>query len=188
MLLLYLVRQQTKSIDYLYEYIHMKKYTFLLPLMVFVLSVRGQSLERSVIASGGAMDKAGNYSLEWTLGEPVSSTSYTDSKIYTQGFNQPYLKVKFKTIVLPSLITYKLTVAPNPVQSVLNVYWWTDQEPAINLRLSDAYGRILTTKSFNVKSGNTQFDMRNMAGGMYFLQVHNSKGILINTYQIVKPN
>lgn len=158
---------------------------FLLCLFSFAYG-RAQTLDRYVIASAGSVDKTSNISLEWTLGEPTASSAYSNNKMFTQGFNQPLLKVKYKTVIDKQLMTYKLTVAPNPVQSILNVYWWTDKEAFISLRLTDVHGKILSERSSPQKTGNMQFNMNNMASGMYFLQVRNSQGTLINTYQVVR--
>ena len=164
----------------------MKIFTFFFLLVTLVSSASSQRIDRSVIASNGGIDKASNISLEWTLGESIAASSYTSTRLYTQGFNQPTLKIKYKTFIDPYRVTFKLTVAPNPVQSMLHVYWWSDNETSISFRLTDVHGRILENKNINLKSGNTQFNMGNLAGGMYFLQVRNSKGTLINTYQVVK--
>ena len=164
----------------------MKKYVLFSIFLISAFYTKSQSVDRSVIAPAGGVDKSGNFSLEWTLGETIAASSGSDTKLYTQGFNQPMLKVKYKTLIDPSFNTYKITVAPNPVQSILNVYWWSDKESAISLQLSDASGRILENRTIHLKSGNTQFNMQNLAGGMYFLQARNNKGQLINTYQVVK--
>lgn len=164
----------------------MKRYIFFLLCILSYSYGTSQTLDRSVIAPAGSFDKTDKISFEWTLGEPTAASSYTNNKMFTQGFNQPMLKVKYKTIVDQRFMTYKLTVAPNPVQSILNVHWWTDKEAFISLRLSDVHGHILSEKSFTQKTGSTQFNMNSISAGMYFLQVRDSHGLLINTYQVVK--
>ncbi len=52
-----------------------------------------QHNNQSVIAAAGNISKAGNITLEWTLGEPVIETVSTTLGLLTQGFHQPLLIV-----------------------------------------------------------------------------------------------
>ncbi|HSU51599.1 MAG TPA: hypothetical protein VLJ41_13435 [Segetibacter sp.] len=53
-----------------------------------------QQNEQSVIATAGDISKAGDISLEWTLGERAIESVSTSSSLYTQGFHQPLLEVQ----------------------------------------------------------------------------------------------
>ena len=92
-----------------------------------------QQLSPSVIASNGGINRAAGISLEWTLGEPTIESLSTADRLYTQGFHQPVLLVR-KLQPGPAAVVnsnavaevnpiagYKVTIAPNPVKSILLV-------------------------------------------------------------------
>jgi len=76
------------SILYLLTYLH-----------ISILS-HSQSIDRSVIASGGGYYTSANASLSWTLGESVTQTFQSAVNTLTQGFQQPYrLNVNLKYFI-----------------------------------------------------------------------------------------
>src|ERR1044071_8112875 len=96
--------------------------------LLFFFISKAQDLDQNVIASAGGVDKTSKISLEWTLGEFAVETITTAKNLYTQGFHQPILTVKsyYSTPKAESshdiLSMYKVSLAPNPVQSFVNVY------------------------------------------------------------------
>lgn len=61
--------------------------SFLLLLLTFV--VKSQSLERKVVASGGATSTSGGITLSFTIGEAIINTASFSGYTLTQGFQQP---------------------------------------------------------------------------------------------------
>ena len=163
----------------------MKNFILLILLAGLAFAGKSQSLDRSVIGSAGGIDVAGNISLEWTLGEFSAGTSDNNNGFYTVGFHQPLLQVKLLPFTTAHT-DYKINIAPNPIQSVLNITWLSESDAIIYMRLSEALGKTLLTKSANGKSGSIQLNMSNIPSGVYLLEVRNSKGELINTFQVVK--
>lgn len=123
----------------------MKKYHLLLLLYFFNTAVHSQQIDQAVIASAGSIDKATGISLEWTLGETMVETLNTKDRLITQGFHQPLLLAKkFNSAGNAALSDYKVTIAPNPVQSYLRVAYSIPPAKDITLILSDFTGRIFS--------------------------------------------
>ena len=56
---------------------------------LFSIGLQAQSLTPQVIASGGSSYASGGYTLDFTVGEPLTATFSGGSNIVTQGFHQP---------------------------------------------------------------------------------------------------
>lgn len=167
----------------------MKKETLLL-LSGLGLSVGGfsQQLSPSVVASGGDVSRSATISLEWTLGEFAVESVSSDRSLYTQGFHQPYLQVKeiHTATAATEMTDYKITIAPNPVQSVLNVNLQQFLSERLSLSLVDLYGRRVMTKIVEGKSTSSLVDMSGMISGIYLLEIRNATGQLIKVFRVVK--
>jgi len=167
----------------------MKKETLLL-LSGLGLSVGcfSQQLSPSVVASGGDISRSATISLEWTLGEFAVESVNSDRSLYTQGFHQPYLQVKeiHTATIATETPDYKITIAPNPVQSVLNVNLQQFIDEKLSLTLVDLYGRRVMTKVVEGKSTSSLIDMSGMMQGIYLLEIRNAKGQLLKVFRVVK--
>jgi hypothetical protein len=152
-----------------------------------------QKLSPEVISSAGDISKTASISLEWTLGETVIESSKTESKHYTQGFHQPYLKVTSilaaKNEILAS--EYDMTIFPNPVEAILEIKISTenllkDEIGKIDLFLFDIRGQQLLVQKINEKSVSTFVDMMVFPSGTYFLKAQKENGTLLKSFKIVK--
>ena len=166
----------------------MKKRLFVL---FFFLGVgvmgRSQQLIPNIIASAGDISKAAGISLEWTLGETTIESLSTADRLYTQGFHQPLLIARTFLINSAHLLTgYKITVAPNPVQSVLTATISSPLEEKVFLTLIDFSGRRYQLQTVNAKSATAKVDMAGMIAGIYLLEVRNTSGQLIQSFKIIK--
>ena len=171
----------------------MRKNMLLLLLGICIAGfVRSQQLSPSIIASDGGISKAAGISLEWTLGELTVESLSTTDRLYTQGFHQPLLVVKnlpvAKVKEVKLVAAYKITVAPNPVQSLLLVNINTEIKEKLNLSLTDIVGRQILVQAFNGRSNTTQIDMSLIASGIYVLELRNLSGQLIKSFQVIKAN
>ncbi len=71
----------------------MKKSIVLLGFVLISFFSFSQQLGTKVLSSGGNQTVVGNFSLSRTIGEPIISTSYSNSLDLTQGFQQPTKKL-----------------------------------------------------------------------------------------------
>lgn len=149
--------------------------------------IHSQQLSPTVLAAAGDISKAAGISLEWTLGETSIESLSTADRLYTQGFHQPVLIARNFHINNEQLLTgYRVTVAPNPVQSVLTATISSPFEEKVFLTLIDFSGRRYQLQTVKAKSANAKVDMSGMIAGIYLLEVRNANGQLIQSFKIIK--
>ena len=162
--------------------------TFCATLFTFCMaaSAVAQTTDRSVVASAAGSGKASNISLEWTMGENAVETIFSGNKMYTQGFNQPFLIVTSPG----NLITnspYTISIAPNPIISILNVSISSRNINPVFLRVTDIQGKILVERKANSALNHLQIDFKTLPAGTYTLTVTEAASAhMIKTYQVIK--
>lgn len=148
-----------------------------------VLVSQAQSLSPEVISSAGGKMQNSTISLDWTLGETAVARWNTPNGFTTEGFHQPILQVT----LLPEYASPKVSIAPNPVQSTLNVLIKEPFQKTLFGQLVDVQGRVLVQRA-NLTLGNTEFNLSNLAAGVYFLQVLEKNGKTVEAFKVVKTN
>lgn len=149
----------------------------------------GQSLEREVIASSGTFFSGNNASIEWTQGEAAIATLNNPSTILTQGFHQTKLTV---TAIEPSdsdeiFTDYQINVFPNPVSDRIFVEVAGGLEP-VRTAITDMSGKSIHFKTEMEMGQRYEFPMDQLADGMYFVRIFNSRNQPIQTFKVVKTN
>lgn len=148
---------------------------------------KAQTVSPSIIAAAGDVNKAAGISLEWTLGEPVIESLSTTDGFYTQGFHQPVLLARNFQVNKEQLLTgYEVTVAPNPVQSLLTATIVSPKVENMFLTLIDFTGRRYRVQTVTGRSGMATVDMSGLIAGIYLLEVRNTAGQLIRSFKIIK--
>ncbi len=103
-----------------------------------------QTLDPSVIASGGGIHATDHLSLEWTLGEMAVEAIYFEDEMITEGYHQPMLTVSdFDETTMTNTLSYpdyQITVNPNPVNSILNVKIETSTDSDVFVSLFNLLG------------------------------------------------
>lgn len=151
--------------------------------MVSALSGKAQSLSPYVISTAGGHMQNNQVSMVWTLGETAVSRWKTPQGFVTEGFHQPVLEVS----LLPQYETTMISIAPNPVQSTLNVKLKEPGSHSLFATLVDIQGRVLIPLT-NLQLGSTEFDLGNLPVGMYFLNVSRQNGKSLEVYKVLKTN
>lgn len=150
--------------------------------LCFMLSVPlfSQSIQNSVVSSGGASASNGGLTIDYTIGEPVIETFTATGQTLTQGFHQTNLTVvAIENVELFS----EINVYPNPAKYYVNI-----DIPAgfdvLKLTLYDALGRVITSK---LKSeGLVTIDVTGLATGNHYLQVLDKSNNKFKTFKIIK--
>lgn len=154
--------------------------------LIFSMQGWAQQLTPSVIASDGGTAKAADISLSWTLGEYAVETIPAGGKLYTQGFHQPLLMAKVLYAANEKVVTgYSVSLAPNPVQSLLNITIDAPTQENVQVSLVDLVGRSMLTKQASGK-GSMQLDMSFYISGVYLLTVKTLSGQLIRSFKVIK--
>ena len=166
----------------------MKAISILLYGILFSVITLAQSPDPAVLASAGGISSNGKMSLEWTLGETSISTISYGENLFTEGFHQPIILIspnKKPELVTATIKDLSITIAPNPVMSLLTVQFSGNRESVYTLSLFNASGKLLLSKAQLAKSNISTLAMDQMPAGIYFLRINNSKEI-IKTFKVIK--
>lgn len=171
----------------------MKKGYFLsLLAFCFLQNCFSQDLKQNVIASAGGTDRTSAVSLEWTLGEFAVETITATKNLYTQGFHQPILAVRNIQFLPGSesrddlLSSYKVLLAPNPVQSFVNVYIRSRENEKFSLTLYDMNGKRILKKLLGGSDLSVRIEMGHYSSGIYLMDIRNDTGTMIRSFKLVK--
>ena len=144
----------------------MRKIIIIFIILGAYFSINAQSIERSVIASGGQSFNNSNYSIDWTIGETSVSTAISSNSLLTQGFHQYYTNSS-NLIEVNSI--QGLKSFPNPTNNIVSFCFDNKNSIAI-IRLYDVSGKLLISKDWNTSEILT-VDLANYASGIYHFQI-----------------
>ena len=142
---------------------------------------QAQSFSPEVLSTAGGKMQARGIQLAWTLGEPAVARWTTPQGFVTEGFHQPILEVT----LLPEYTAPTVRIAPNPVQSTLNVQLQEQTKQLLFASLVDVHGRVLIKRT-TLQLGNTELDLNNLPAGLYFLNVMRQNGKTLEVFKVVK--
>ena len=146
-------------------------------------TVRGQSVERYVIGSGGGTYFDGaNLRMDYTLGEFATLTLNNPSNILTQGFQQPFVDTT-TVINVEGNDEMSISFYPNPTSGNLNIDITNSKNQEILIELYDLLGQKLSSTQSNIGFGgnaNLKLDLSHFANGTYFVRVMTGENYLKN--------
>ena len=135
-----------------------------------------QSLGPQVLNATGGTFKKGYYVLDWSVGETPLTDQFNAAEgtfIITNGYIQSYTDLPDRRYIANIFAKDEIRILPNPTQGMLEVNFLTHTKGQVKLNMSDAAGKIVLTREFEV-SGYGRFeriDMSHMQNGAYFLRV-----------------
>ena len=148
-----------------------------------------QSLEREVLGTVGGYLEGMQVHLSYTGGETATQT-YTGSITLTQGFQQA---TETEVVSIDDQIEVHLDyqVFPNPTSGPLQVILSSDELLDMKLSIVDALGRATPLQAQQLylspgASQQTQFDLSDLASGIYILQLQDVTGRNLKSFRIVR--
>ncbi len=139
-------------------------------LALFALKGGAQELTRSVLAADGGSSSTSLVQLDWTLGEAVTETVYTDGHILTQGFHQSSIRIERKSDPSPQGM-FDVNIYPNPTSALLNIKPEFKSDIAFEASVVDASGRILSSQRLSARDELSQLDVTRLPDGPYFIVI-----------------
>ncbi len=156
----------------------MRHFLSFLSTFYFINFSFSQTLSPEAISTAGSSFNNGSNGLNWTLGEPVTSTLNTTSNILTQGFHQDKFTI---TSVEDENGDSGITIFPNPtIDAIMVQLKFPDKSTSMELYTVE--GKLLSSRSIHSETS-FQVDMSNYASGTYVLKIKNKN---LKSYQIVK--
>jgi hypothetical protein len=166
----------------------MKKISLCLLCLGLLTFLQAQQRSPSVLAPGGASAKGAFITLDWTLGELAVRSLSTPGGMLTEGFHQPTLQVE-ETTTRPAKELggqLRLTVAPNPVHSMLSIRIESELEGRTVIDLWDLQGRRLQTVTARLSGEDLEWDMSSLPAAVYSLSFRTEEGGLLRTFMVTK--
>ena len=153
--------------------------------------LRAQVTPQSVIVPDGGTAVAGNIALDWTLGEPVVESVYTDNRMYTQGFQQPMLRVlempsHTNAIISSRSAEMEISAVPNPVSSLLILTMKDLPYKEIEVILTNTTGQMIFSETLSTESGKAELDLSDLTSGLFFLNLYTKDHEILKVFRIAK--
>ncbi len=161
----------------------MKRLLFLPVLILTSLSLSGQTISPSVVASSGGYAQGDGVSLSWTLGEMVIETLQHDNNglILTQGFHQTDIVIT--SVYEATGLDLQIDAFPNPVKEHLTVIMQEGAAESVRFNMADLQGHLLLDGELEGRE--TSIDLTAYRSGIYFLTII-VEGERVKTFRIIK--
>ena len=165
----------------------MKK-SYLLTIPFFIISTVGfsQNLSRNTMTAQGDFSQNESVTLEWTIGETFTETVVTPNKMFTQGFQQPFLTASRLETETLEKTTSEIVLYPNPVESLLYVYLKSSPSTKLYINIYDVTGKLIKQATILETDTNSTLNVSELSSGVYLMKFSNADGSLIETHQILK--
>jgi hypothetical protein len=149
------------------------KTLFLLFVIIAPAIGMSQSISNSVVASSGSYYANGQFSVNWTLGEPMTYTYSSSNVIITQGFQQNH---KFIPVSIPNSesASSEINIYPNPANDFLFIRF-SDHlalNPAssqVTVSIHTMIGSEIATTTHQLIDPLLELDLNGLAPSTYIL-------------------
>ena len=147
----------------------MKRKLTIAALLLMTVPAFSQFKQSDVVASAGGYEANANFSVSYTIGEPVAGTLKAGDLVVVQGFQQGYLD----EVINPGFadeLALNVSIYPNPVSTTLFVA--LDEAPAGEclVRCFDMTGRLVGETSFE-GDVRASLDVEALPQGAYFVKI-----------------
>lgn len=162
----------------------MKTVLILLCLSFGIFQIHAQSISKQVVGSSGESLSNGNYTINFTVGEPIVGMVENGESIQ-QGF---WAELFSDGTLSVSKVTNEnsISVFPNPVVNYLNFHF--KQSEAVNyvVNLYDINGKEVLKANLQSQNQNSQLNISQLADGMYVLTIDSKETNYSQSIKIIK--
>ncbi|HZV70834.1 MAG TPA: T9SS type A sorting domain-containing protein [Saprospiraceae bacterium] len=158
------------------------KRLLILPVVLFwMISIHAQALSPEVVATAGTSFSSPTETLDFTIGEMMTSSFRDGSIILTQGFHQP--EILFVSIEKPDP-EISFSLFPNPTERMITIE--SAKEEMLQVRIYDSVGKTVATTAFFRKK--ITLDLQTLISGYYIMAISNASGKHLISYTFMKSN
>jgi hypothetical protein len=154
------------------------KYVVLLLVGMVVNNLCAQQLSFQTFATSGTSFQSSVHQIDFTVGEPLTSTYTTGSQVVTQGFQQP-MRTRATISIgepvyleIPNNVSSQVLVYPNPFQSEITIETGTDE--SMLLYLYEMSGKLVYQELLTMEI--SQLNFSHLPVGNYRLSLWNTHG------------
>jgi hypothetical protein len=136
----------------------------------------------SILAVAGNSTEIDGKSYTFTVGEMAIATLEGETRLLSQGFNQPECGRIISFISPPQVASPLLSVYPNPTTSLLTIE--LERHAGVYLSILDVNGREILKKE--VDAATYRLDCADLPAGLYFLQLRASGFAMPQSFPFIK--
>jgi hypothetical protein len=145
----------------------------------------GQSLELSIVTSGGDFVTGKSASLSWTLGEMVTETASTTDHYFTQGFQQPFHELM--TSLEPVTEEISFSIYPNPAKDHVNIdITMGNQYSCYQIDMIDLTGEMVYQSELLCNSFHQRLSIADFSSSLLLIRITGRSGEILKTWKIIK--
>lgn len=142
----------------------------LLCLVFLASSATAQTVSQQATAASGGSFQGTQGSLDWTIGESITTSLMNTNNALTQGFQQPSIKITQS--VTDEIGVHGIAVYPNPTADAVYVDIAKTGGESASYSLYDSQGKLIESHSIN--GSQNAISLACFSAGTYILQVKNS--------------
>ena len=144
---------------------------FLLAFVLTTTVLLSQSMQKSVISSGGTKSTSGAIVLNATTGQPAVGVTQTQGLSALQGFW--YTPNQASSKILTATEKENFTVSPSPMNGIVDIRFMPPCEGNVSIQLFSIIGKKVTTlySDFATTLITTSLDSREFSNGTYVLRI-----------------
>lgn len=161
----------------------MKKQLLTIAAIALCGVIKAQTVMPQVVSSSGGSGQNAQGSLDWTIGESVTTTVTDGTSTLTQGFQQPTLLIATSQKEYNELM--QLLVYPNPTADYVTLKMDNTNDAQYNYRVFDAAGKLVSEGK--ATSANPNISFQGLASGQYTISLVGPKSTT-QQISIIKQN
>jgi hypothetical protein len=159
-------------------------YLFLLFILI-TMSGWGQSLELSILTTGGDFATGKSGSLSWTLGEMVIETVSTTDHYLTQGFQQSFHELM--TSLEPVTKEINFSIYPNPAKDHVNIDITTGSRFfCYQIEIIDLTGEMVYQSELLCNSFHQRTSIAHFSSSLLLIRITGQSGEILKTWKVIK--
>ncbi len=164
----------------------MKSLKILIPgLIISWATVFSQQLSHQVLVPLAGVASGNNISFSQTVGETAVEVAECSWYIFTQGFQQPRIKVSVENAPPGT----GASVYPNPVVDFLTLELFGESARTFKIDIINITGTVVFTDKITFVGQfwhKAQYDMDNFIRGFYLIRISSEDGFMNRTFKIEK--
>lgn len=146
-----------------------------------------QSLDRQVFSNAGEQQESSSYTLNFTIGEPITSYEENGSFKLTQGFQHASLNSNQETAINEKEITIDYKFFPNPATDFIQLEFSNLGINTLKIEIVNTMGQVQIQDIFFKEGSEKQkIDISRLPKGHFFIYIKNEKTNLLNTINFIK--
>ncbi len=132
-----------------------------------------QSIDREVIGSAGNYSNTDDFSLSWTIGEPITETFSSNDYMLFQGFHQGEYIVEIPENIENGFGNIHFDLYPNPAGDFLIIKLNEPDKRTFKIHSYALNGKKLLSTEINPFENQKRLDLSNFGSGTYIIKIVN---------------